>query len=306
MSTDIQDPPPAEAPPADAAPARAPVLPRIAVGFETRAGTCPKCGATSTETRMQYERADEDIPWTRHKCGVCVDNETLAGKRGVVDVDREAIIATRLKQLEVPEYYATATLGSFDVNGADPAQRPRLERVKQAAVEFLTDWPDVPMITLFRGVPGTGKGHIAWSLARGFVTQLDATARVCVLSDLIRDLRESWSRDEGALSESQRLLRYRSVDLLVIDEVSRHAFYGQPQQHLYDLVAWREIRHKPTILTTNDTGEDLAQVLGPALTSRLAGWASVWLFGEDKNPEIAASYDYRLKLAKARKRARVA
>lgn len=272
-----------------------PALTRVAIGMETRAGTCPICGSSSTETRMQYE--GQEVAWTRHKCGVCVDKEVLAGKRGAPDIDRAAIIATRLRQLDVPEYYAAATLESFDVNGTDASQRSRLERVKQAAVEFLVDWPDVPMITLFRGAPGTGKGHIAWSLARGFVTQLDATARVCVLSDLIRDLRESWARDEGALSESQRLLRYRSVDLLVIDEVSRHAFYGQPQQHLYDLVAWRELRHKPTILTTNESGEDLSELLGPALSSRIAGWSAIWHFGEG---------DFRLKLARERKRARVA
>lgn len=271
------------------------LLGRVAIGMEYRGGTCPKCGAESTETRMQYEGAE--VEWTRHKCGVCVDKETLAGKRGVPNIDRDAVIATRLKQLDVPEYYAGATLDNFDVNGAAEGQRGRLERIKQAATEFLVDWPDVPMITLFRGAPGTGKGHISWSIARAFVAQLDATARVCVLSDLIRDLRESWARDEGAMSESQRLLRYRSVDLLVIDEVSRHAFYGQPQQHLYDLVAWRELRNKPTILTTNETAEELSALLGPALSSRIGGWAAIWNFGEG---------DFRLKLARERKRARVA
>lgn len=59
-----------------------------------------------------------------------------------------------------------------------------------------------------------------------------------------------------------------------------HAFFGQPTQHLYDLVAWREARLLPTILTTNHAGDGLGGVLGPALLSRAAGWSGVWEFGE--------------------------
>jgi len=94
-----------------------------------------------------------------------------------------------------------------------------------------------------------------------------------VLSDVVRDVREAWnSHEETGHSETQRLSKYRKPDFLAIDEVSRHAFYGVPTQHLYDLIAWREVQCKPTILTTNESGSSLAEFLGPALASRALGW----------------------------------
>jgi hypothetical protein len=41
----------------------------------------------------------------------------------------------------------------------------------------------------------------------------------------------------------------------------------------------REVRLKPTILTTNERGQDIGVVLGDALTSRATGWGPVVDFG---------------------------
>jgi DNA replication protein DnaC len=136
------------------------------------------------------------------------------------------------------------------------------------------------MIAVFAGGCGTGKGHLAWSIARALAQTRGVVTKVVVLSDVIRDLREAWNpRDDGP-SEAERLGKYRAAELLVIDEVSRHAFFGQPVQHLYDLVAWREVQMRPTILTTNELGDDLVTVLGPALASRAAGWNGFVDFGQ--------------------------
>ena len=104
---------------------------------------------------------------------------------------------------------------------------------------------------------------------------------MATLADIIRDLRESWRRraDDDGPSERQRLAAYRSADLLVIDEVSRHALYGEPTQHLYDLIAPREANLQPTILTTNESAAGLEDLIGPALTSRAAGAGGLWEFG---------------------------
>jgi DNA replication protein DnaC len=198
---------------------------------------------------------------------------------------REERVGAQLAALGIPPLYADATLDSYTpIGDRENATKQRI--VLERARQFLANWPNVPMISVFLGVPGSGKGHVAWSLARAVVTERLASARVVVLSDTIRDLREAWGdREAGGLSEAQRLGKYRAADLLVIDEVSKHAFYGQPQQHLYDLVAWRELQLKPTILTTNEAGQALADFLGPALSSRALGWGAPFDFG---------TADYRL------------
>ena len=98
--------------------------------------------------------------------------------------------------------------------------------------------------------------------------------------DIVRQLRQSWGRPEMP-SEIEVLERYREPDLLVIDEVSEHAFYGEPTRHLYDLVNHRLEWRRPTILTTNETPVSFEKMLGPALTSRCAGESGLWAFGDD-------------------------
>lgn len=272
---------------------------RVSPGIEERAAPCPRCGGPSKEFRVLLSLADaERKPWSAHKCSGCIS--AIEAEQATVLANREAeerafqIAARRnnaIAALDVPPLYQGVTLDGFEMHG-DPAARQCQARVLQLARRYVGSWPDVPSIVVFIGTPGTGKGHVAWSLAREVVENLDGTARVCVLSDVIRDLRDSWRQQDDGPTESERLRRYRGPDLLVIDEVSRHSFYGQPQQHLYDLIAWRELYKKPTIITTNESGDALADVLGPALSSRALAHDVPWQFG---------SADYR-----PRKRTRVA
>ncbi len=62
--------------------------------------------------------------------------------------------------------------------------------------------------------------------------------------------------------------------------MSRHAFYGQNiHQHLYDVLDHRAEYQRPTILTTNETNDGLAEVLRPALVDRLCYHGAIVEFG---------------------------
>jgi DNA replication protein DnaC len=68
--------------------------------------------------------------------------------------------------------------------------------------------------------------------------------------------------------------------LQVIDEVSRHAFYGQSiHQHLYDVIDHRIEYRRPTILTTNEEDDGLEAILRPALLDRVKLHGGVLEFG---------------------------
>src|SRR5690606_36892115 len=112
-----------------------------------------------------------------------------------------------------------------------------LTAARDYAASFLDRFPAVPTISVFTGAPGTGKGHLAWAIARQLVERAQRV-QVVKLADLVRELRASWGQKGG---DGDRLVleHYRRLDLLVIDEVSRHAFYGQPVQHLYDVIDHR-------------------------------------------------------------------
>jgi hypothetical protein len=244
---------------------------------QTRESTC-RCGATFTQTRMVRDW----VPWGCSKCRGAIDDEIRASTA-------EATRVVQFTALGVPELYRGVRLDSYELWG-DYDQKLRQGRMVQLARRYLANWPHVEAVVVFRGAPGTGKGHIAWSLVQQLVTEQRISALVCKLADAVRDLREAWRSDEGP-SEAARLLDYRDPDLLVVDEISRHAFYGEPHRHLYDLIDYRVEHCRPTILTTNEDAAGLAEMLGPALVSRSAG-SGIWEFG--------SSGDYRLRPPVAR------
>lgn len=185
--------------------------------------------------------------------------------------------------LAVPPLYAGVTLDGFEMHGA-AADRTCQGRVLQIGRRYLANWPEVDSVVLLRGGPGTGKGHWAWSVAQSLANQ-GVRIAVVKLADLIRELRASW-RDREADSEATVLDHYRRLDLLVLDELSRHAFYGERiHQHLYDVLDHRIEHQRPTILTSNEDDTGLEDILRPALVSRLLGNGQVLEFG---------TADYRL------------
>jgi len=139
----------------------------------------------------------------------------------------------------------------------------------------------VTSLYVFQGPPGTGKGHVVWSLAKVIAGTHGATVAVVKCADLVRSIRASW-RDPEATAEEQVIARYRNLDFLVVDEVSRHAFYGQQiHQHLYDVLDYRIERRRPTILTSNEDDAGLGEILRPALADRLQGEGGVLEFGTE-------------------------
>jgi DNA replication protein DnaC len=247
------------------------ILPEL----ETRPAPCPDCGQASVEVRYGpmpgisaalKERLEAERPYIAQRCSTCIARREADEQHRALEKRIELAVG----RLEIPALYADVTLDTFDVHRTPGADRDKLIAALAFARTFVARWPDVPPISVFAGGCGTGKGHLAWSIAKELAATRGVIGCVTVLSDTIRDLREAWNTNDGP-TEAQRLGKYRAPELLIIDEVSRHAFFGQPQQHLYDLVAWREVRLKPTILTTNEVGDDLSTVLGPALSSRAAG-----------------------------------
>lgn len=273
----------------------------------------PNAGVQFTQTMIGARG------WVPDRCPDCVKTEEAALRARELEERTEREQKARLDKLAVPLLYAASTLSNFELRPPEGMTKKDGEltrfvepgpealargRVYKLATAYLADWSGrqepaafFPHVVIFRGGTGTGKGHVMWSIAKEVVTAQHSSALVAKLSDIVRDIREAWRRGNDGPSEGQRLARYRYTDLLIIDEVSRHALFGgEYTQHLYDLVDWRQERLMPTILTTNEDDAGLADLLGPALVSRARAWSGIWDFG---------SVDFRATvLAERRKAAR--
>lgn len=250
----------------------------------TREGACA-CGASIHQDGV---RITERWTWSPTRCPACAeryldDRRQDATKERLEDAEdavrrKARSVAEALRSLQVPPKYADESLETFVLHG-NPEDRALQMRLLTIARRYLTDWPQPPhMVLIFLGGPGTGKGHLVYSIAKAVAGESGAV-RVVKLSDMVRRLRASW-RSADAEAEESVLRDYRHLDLLVIDEVSRHAFYGeQIHQHLYDVIDHRIEYNRPTILTTNETELGIREILRPALWDRVHGSGGVVEFG---------------------------
>ena len=232
---------------------------------------CPDCGKNWESHWPSKKVGGERI---ERRCDECQHLYEEAQRRRQRRERRERTVG----KVEVPPYYRDAYIQTFKGHGP-PDDRAKRDLVRDHANRYVEGWPDVPSVVLMIGAPGTGKGHVAYSILRSLRDVLDVVPWFAKLPDVIRDLREAWGRHEGP-TEAERLRKYREADLLVIDEISRHAFYGEPHRHLYDLVDYRVEWMRPTILTTNESLGEFEEIVGPAILSRIAGESGVWDFGE--------------------------
>lgn len=248
------------------------------------------CGETFEQSKVRCMTL-----WMPQFCSACRDRqaEDVAEARRlrlVADAarQREERVRRSLESLAIRPKYAAATVANFAVHG-NAEDMAAQGRVLQLVRRYLAEWPNVEPILAMIGHPGTGKGHLAWAIAKDVAGTHGASVQVVKLADMVRRLRATWRKDGE--SEEDVLAFYRRQGLLVIDEVSTHAFYGQNvHQHLYDVLDDRLEHQRPTILTSNENDEGLAAILRPALWDRLhdGGGALEFTWGSWRSRERAA------------------
>lgn len=110
------------------------------------------------------------------------------------------------------------------------------------------------------GTNGTGKTHLAAAIALQLINE--GVPVVCkTSSDLLLDIKKAY--DDEYTKESAALDVYKSVDLLIIDDLGKEQCSDWSVSTLYSILNDRYEDMKPTIITTNYGAEDLIRALTP-------------------------------------------
>jgi len=187
----------------------------------------------------------EQIAWP----GVCAACE----KR--LDSD-ELTTEGKLAMLGVPNSMATCEWGNFEHPAVGTREGREVEEVKR--------WRGRPAMLVFSGKPGTGKTHMAVSVMRTRIAD-KGSAGMLFLADMEIGARlKAGFKDDGLAVEDQ----LRDARLLIIDDFGQGYQTAWIRDTVVPILCHRMDNDKPTILTTNLTGEDLNSV-DARLTSRL-------------------------------------
>lgn len=119
---------------------------------------------------------------------------------------------------------------------------------------------------LFVGPAGTGKTHIACALANKLIEN-GFTAAYTTLPRLT--LNHKHLNKQLGMSGLELVARYRSVDLLILDEIDLHAEGDQDYQMLYEIINSRYEGGLPTIAISNRDVSTLTRDLNERLVSRI-------------------------------------
>ncbi|WP_447873671.1 ATP-binding protein [Serratia fonticola] len=123
------------------------------------------------------------------------------------------------------------------------------------------------------GSCGTGKNHLAVSMAKQIIRDHLAEVLITDVMRLTRAVKSTWRKD-AERTEADVLDMYSTVDLLIIDEVGVQ--FGTPAELaiLQEIVNARYENILPTILISNLTFEQLKSFIGERIVDRVTDGGS--------------------------------
>ncbi|MFD4547220.1 DnaA ATPase domain-containing protein [Streptomyces sp. NPDC058466] len=183
-------------------------------------------------------------------------------------------------------------LNRFDDDTPDIYRRPI--DLPQEVVDWIAGFGGRSLF--LTGAIGVGKTHTAWKTCRRWLeaqygpgqpwqgTPIVKTYRSTALFDA---LRPDAPDGEGRVLSKQ----LQQVDLLFIDDLAAARPSTWTQERLFEIFDERYIRRRPVIITCDVLPNQLSEVTGPRVASRLAemcGSSLVLLEGRDRRQGAAA------------------
>jgi len=236
-------------------------------------GKPAEVGESQTERTEHCEKHGEFLskivgagkPWAFWTgCEACHEEQYLEQERISREARRIEHIERLTKALGIPLRFKGKTLETFLPETDDQVQ------VLQQAREYVADIHDnlaTGKCLILVGPPGTGKTHIACGMLYVAVAE-QKSGRFATVSEVIRDLRSTWSRDSN-VSEGDMLDRYVSPRLLVLDEVGCSFGSEAEKVQIFNVLNERYNAMRPTIVISNLDINGLKEYLGERVIDRM-------------------------------------
>lgn len=180
----------------------------------------------------------------------------------------------------------------------DPTRNPTSEQVKRYVLEYsetVAQTGDENWLYL-HGSYGLGKTHLAIAAVREIVRKNLWKPIVVVWPEYCAQVQQSWNQDNSGaeLSEARLWSQMKTAGILLIDDIDKRQPTPWAMGKLYEVIDYRYIREKPTLITANHSLLELAALWskkqaevrdsGAAIISRISEqlWSSIEFTGPDQ------------------------
>ena len=147
-----------------------------------------------------------------------------------------------------------------------PENRGALKAAQSYAQNFsrlLADPEAYEKNSLFiTGSKGTGKTHLAAAVANRLLMGGVPVVFVTMI-DLLAKIKATFSAEQTTTSEAKLMQLYKSVDLLIIDDMGKELPTSWALSKMYEIINARYEDYKPIIITSNYTAGELVKRLTP-------------------------------------------
>ena len=175
---------------------------------------------------------------------------------------------------------------SFDWYSEERGERKRsprenMERVFDICQDYARHFSPAADNLLLTGQPGLGKTFLSASIAR-VVSERGFSVVYDTAEHIFSQMEEEKFRPDESPAACEDAERYRTCDLLIVDDLGTEMVTSFVQSALYQLVNGRLLAEKKTVINTNLAPQQLGERYSPQVQSRLEGEYRVLpFFGED-------------------------
>lgn len=223
---------------------------------------CKKHG----DYEVKYSQIGVGKCWVFDNCTKCADeaNEKAKIKAEKEEADRD--IENKRKHREYIRVNAGISKRNLYKTFDDYiCSNEGQSKAKNDCVRFVNEFPCERSMIMVGGV-GTGKTLLASAMIDSLVD--NNHCEMIKTIDIVREMKSTWSKDSERTEESL-IKHYRSLDLLILDEVGSQFGSDTEKLFIFDIIDGRYQDMKQTVLISNLDIDGIKDVIGERCVDRL-------------------------------------